>query len=344
MGRRPRYIQPVAHAAPHAAAVAPARAGADAIACPRCAYDLSGAAASWATQCPLRTTCPECGLDIDCRDILNPAFARLGHFFEHARRRPFTALVRTSLRAARPRRFWTWVQMNHAVRGVRLVLAGLGGMLLWYLAAAAAGAATLIAAVYAIMALSPPAARYTPTGADWLGLLGPLLWPLNDAEWQRWGMRRGYGSFNLVEPALAAALIAAAAMPLAYRLLPQTLRAARVRPRHLLRIAVYFWVPVPLILVAWACAAMLAETFAWRLWNTWMWPVTSFISHRRIPLAAASIILWMFAWWTAATHRYLHLPRPRTIATTMLLICTLAAVLLMLTIADTELIDQMGLG
>src|SRR5688572_8005690 len=88
-------------------------AGGVAPACPRCGYDLGGAVASWREECPLRTTCPECGLGIDCRDVLNPAFARLPMFLEHAGRRRGAALVVTAWRALRPRRFWRWVRMEH---------------------------------------------------------------------------------------------------------------------------------------------------------------------------------------------------------------------------------------
>ena len=38
--------------------------------CPRCGYDLGGAVRGWMTCCPLRSTCNECGFEIDLVDVV----------------------------------------------------------------------------------------------------------------------------------------------------------------------------------------------------------------------------------------------------------------------------------
>jgi hypothetical protein len=92
--------------------------------CPRCGYDLRGAAQDWVESCPLRGVCPECGLKFSWREVFSPERQDLPWFFEHAgRTRELPGrLVWTFVRALWPTWFWagprTPNQPPH--RGVRL--------------------------------------------------------------------------------------------------------------------------------------------------------------------------------------------------------------------------------
>lgn len=86
--------------------------------CPRCAYELSGAVATWTDSCPLAGTCPECGLAFAWPDILDPARANLPGFIEHARDGVWTLFKsawRTWAWAMLPWVFWRKVRLEHRI-------------------------------------------------------------------------------------------------------------------------------------------------------------------------------------------------------------------------------------
>src|SRR5207237_3143678 len=121
------------------------------------------------------------------------------------------------------------------------------------------------------------------------------------------------------------ALVLPLIIPLAFLLLPVTLRTCRVRRVHLLRITAYglIWLPlafwaVDLVQVAESVTEQLLrlllkgmhETI---LLRTWLW-----LSWHQWTTLLIMCIAWQFLWWRAATVRYLKLPHAS--ATTGLLL------------------------
>jgi hypothetical protein len=291
--------------------------------CPRCGYDQAGAIAWWERSdppaCPLNGVCSECGLGFAWRDVLNPRFGEDGLFYETANRRLAHAFVVTMARPLRPRRFWSWVRMEHQVEPVRLVLA-----------AAAAAAAVCLGTRGLLWSCG-----WLVDNTDgwlltrWQGMHGWsdrralesfLDWPPYRARFRRWAL----------QPWLGVAFIAVLAMPFAFVFLPETLRRARVRPRHLLRIWMYGFVSLPLAFGAPAFLATLAAlaTYAdvkFHGAGFWLEGLGVGIVRRQWVLGLGCIGVWMMVWWTAAAGRYLRLPRPAVVAGAMTVLAMLLA-------------------
>lgn len=53
--------------------------------CPKCGYDQSGEIATWESQCPMEGRCPECGLEFEWADVMDPSRVDLGWYVEHAK-------------------------------------------------------------------------------------------------------------------------------------------------------------------------------------------------------------------------------------------------------------------
>ncbi len=85
--------------------------------CPKCGYDQSGEVATWQSQCPMQGTCPECGLEFEWADVMNPSRVRLRWYSEHALSF-FSMLTRspaTLLRLLLPWVFWSSVTVTHHI-------------------------------------------------------------------------------------------------------------------------------------------------------------------------------------------------------------------------------------
>jgi hypothetical protein len=116
-----------------------------------------------------------------------------------------------------------------------------------------------------------------------------------------------------------------------FLLLPDTLRAAKVRRAHLGRIVLYGLAALPPVLVVpstvlllWAGAFNLCTALGWAThWlgrfplREWQWSGL-----------ATLVSLWMIVWWSCAAGRYLRLPRPWLIGLVMAVVAWLAAALL----------------
>ncbi|MCC6320631.1 MAG: hypothetical protein IT438_04245 [Phycisphaerales bacterium] len=94
--------------------------------CPRCGYDLSGAAAVRSGE---RGVCSECGLEFLWADVLDPSRRRSRWLYDHAvtekwwRRPRIWRAIRTLAASAAPWWFWKRVDVHQPV--------GVGRLLLW---------------------------------------------------------------------------------------------------------------------------------------------------------------------------------------------------------------------
>lgn len=295
--------------------------------CPRCGYDQTGAVAAWdraqPASCPLEGQCTECGLTFWWRDLLNPVYSVQQRFFEHAGRRLATSLLLTTWRALRPRRFWTWVRMEHIVRPARMAHGAWAGAVLVYLAAAAV-VFVLCSAQLLVLWMAGYLNGVPSEFAPWA--LKTALWPLRHDEYVPWSlMGRGpLHSWGVVS------LVAVAAMPVVFLVLPDTLRQAKVRKIHLVRIGAYSLVGLPLVMAAGTAVHLILQVLRWSFgWQArydggeWLWDLDrAIMGHGRFS-ALVLVCLWLALWWGRAASLYLRLPRPYACTAAVLAIAAL---------------------
>jgi hypothetical protein len=278
--------------------------------------------------CPLDETCTECGLTFAWRDVLNPLYRRELRFFENAMTGLAHAFRLTWWKAARPWEFWRWVKMEHVLAPWRIALLALLGLLFTH---------TIVVLTFGLLSLcSGLIGGGTPSGRSYWSYFPDdpfeallfALYPFGHHDWS-WG---GLRLTDAIRPLELIAVGGLLVMPLTFVCLPQTLRRANVRKRHLLRIGAYslVWFPVP----ATAAAALafsieqldrvLAPTFGSLYWiDRWT----------RAGMSWAVLVmtcLWLAVWWAFAAGRYLRLPHAPAIGVAMTVIAMLAAALLTL--------------
>lgn len=233
-------------------------------ACPRCDYDLAGIVPAH-TQAVGQGRCPECGLEFDWKDVLEPAPPPPAWSLEPAPgvrwSRAMDRAGRVVRRVVTPAALWQrpgaeWrpvpagLMLAHPVRaGGLLATACLGFAVAWLAAAVLGGAMGM--ALYGLEVLEDDAS----SGGAWstypsIGLVG---------VWNTWERIR----FSVLAPGVpwisssgaevlsmlttACILFAAVLMPASMLLLGSTLRRSHVRWRHLWRLAAYAAVQLPLL-------------------------------------------------------------------------------------------------
>ena len=280
--------------------------------CPRCGYNLDGTVSTWTKQCPIRGRCNECGLEFDWHRV----FVLTVHpwlFEYHWRRKPFSRFVQTVLYAFRPGRFWREVRLTDPVHLMpAAVVTGLLAM---------AGVVLLIATL----------------------VLPEYQWRLSNgfsvdrSFWQEAildATLRMPRTFMRLMPGLPVALFA---MPIIFALVPTTLRQARVRRRHIVRIFFYSLVVPIAIACAWCIVNMVLlavglegladaiDPFHWR-GHVGTSPLGTMILQE---LPGMAIVLpctfWMANWWYLACRRYLQLQQPGQVALLLSVILVLLA-------------------
>lgn len=281
--------------------------------CPRCAYDLSGVVESWTDSCPLGGVCSECGLTFRWFDVLRGSLRFPGWSFEHARRgRLLATYFPTLLRAVRPARLWAGIRLETRANHGRLLLFVAISCILLRLAGIICIGIPAAAAFYAV---GPRWGR----AVDWRYAALDLAWPYGGGWW--W-----FGSVFAAWVAMG--LLTVLLVPLAYAALPISLRRARVRPSHLLRVQLYTLALLPVLIGSWPVIARLATlldavapSLTVRLGLGWS-------NEETLKLGLASIawtagLTWWL--WRAAARDYLRLDRPGAVALATTTIATLAA-------------------
>lgn len=284
--------------------------------CPRCGYDLVGEVASWHRQCPLEGRCPECGLAFRWPRVL--ALSVHPWLFEyHWRRKPVRRLLRTWRQAHHPIRFWRDVRLTDPVHLRPLAVVCLCAALLVF---GGLISVTVMSSVRSPWVVWPGG---TAVRSDLLELFGLAAWDLCAA----------------VATLLPGLVVALAAMPAAFALLPQTLRRARVRRAHVARIWLYslfcpltvaaFWTLVLLVGANLGLDALVEAMNPWE-WARGLGPmglrsVRFFAAPLPGIVASALVLAWLTVWWWSACRSYLRLPRSGLIVLALSLTVGLAA-------------------
>ena len=218
--------------------------------CPRCDYDLAGEIASWTTQCPLASTCPECGDDVD----ISSAFAAANHAprwsFEHHRG------VRVWLRwltvLPRPGRLWQGLQRTPSIRLARLTLGVCMAMALTYVAVVAFVLVWFIAGATQVSNLS--LAELLEFYIDRPSNLRWVLTPFPDP----WMFAAASPSFS---PHFGWAPLVIVLTPLVFLISPAAFRRDGARPRLVLR-ACLLALPIAGLVL---CSSVLPAMLGWTL-------------------------------------------------------------------------------
>lgn len=307
--------------------------------CPRCGYDLRGLASATVHIRPPRArpsdgTCSECGLAFSWSQVLSPAGRQLSWLFEHApRRRPaLLRAVQTLAVTLQPWRFWREVSIHIPVRPARL--------LLWL--------PVLIVPLHLLWGASLFVMRVQWLRSAFFGKLPPLA----GTEWETFllnawlypylaiGGSRSTSLRVVVMTPDASTLIplgVTLAVPTTLLLLTRTRAAAKVRPEHILRAAVYGagwvvgWYALWTIRTAARAIEAVAPAIALPELPTrvnlprisGIFPGASFSA---LVLLAAAFVLWLGFWWWFALARGLAMPRPRRIWALVMLIGLLAGI------------------
>jgi len=285
--------------------------------CPRCGYDQRGVITQWSDRCPLRGTCPECGLNFNWNEVLNPQINLPAWSIERsvgAWRFPLQ-IVGTCLRAHWPWNVWRQIRMSHRVNASRLIafLAILVlstwvwfGMSHGWLAyhqwneqvSRMGGGVTASSGglpVFAQAALLPwsnqPRGTFTTTGGGWSGTVTntfPYTTP-------RYYVRQ---SWELIGPPILWAIAVQACCGLAFFALPVSRCNAKVQWRHIVRLTIY-GMGLLVLPVALAIAAVVLHSARATGPNVMVLAVLTFGV-----LFIPSIVVW----WSVGTSRYLHMP------------------------------------
>ena len=285
--------------------------------CPRCGYGLTGPVAAWRDSCPLEGTCSECGLQFAWRDVLNPGFTlpRWCIEFGSAATIPLRTL-RTFTHMLRPWRFWRELQMWHEPHWLRfaalvpvlilllyLTFAVSLGMGTWEWArrSASIGARSDPPWFDGVMAALAPWAYVTGT------VYGPMpATLLRNYEWNRivdagWGALRGSADYfgagdsrDIIPRRSFDVLCTLLAAPIGFVLLPASRRIAKVRWRHVMRIAMYG-------------SLLCLIPIAFDIYDQMQSIRRNWTNEASMVMALATGIMAV-CWWAAATREYLRMP------------------------------------
>lgn len=261
--------------------------------CPRCRYDLSGTTRQWTDRCPLSGRCNECGLEFDWAQV----FVLTEHpwlFEYHWRRGPIVRLLRTIWRSLRPWSFWRDVKMSDPV----------------YLRPAAVVWITCLSTGLLAALGSIISGRHTMF-SNWFGRNQQHDW----AYWRDLVVEAAGDAPRIVWMRVSGALFVLVGMPIAFALLPTTLRRARVRRAHILRIWMYSLSFLTVLAIGWLLLEAVCDWLdlyaaldiidPWRWYSSWDDPIRS----AAVPGAtvAGLATLWMMIFWYCAVRFYLRL-------------------------------------
>lgn len=299
--------------------------------CPRCDYDLSGEVATWHDHCPLSSRCPECGLDVRWTAVYRieaPPRWSIEHAEPQPHWRRLTLLKPVLLSACAaflPRFLWRRLTLGMRVVPHRLALM----LAVWLIAGYLLTVAVMLGTQYLAHILDHEAylvqisaSRYPIASVQY-----PSFWTHRDALGVLFPFFRLPGSTGVPpQPALLSILFAFT-VPFALVLLPFSLRRAKVRPRHLLRLTAYWliWLVPAAAFAAWT-DALYRMLYPLDVFVTHKTPallkgltvparrVIELVSNHSNALAALLLFLGVTWFWRQAARHYLRLPRPTLVS------------------------------
>jgi hypothetical protein len=305
------------------------------VCCPRCGYDQRGVIATWIDSCPMQGTCSECGLNWEWGELFAPYMQLPVWSIEGARNilQQIWALPATFGLMHYPKEFWRDLKMHDPIRfsafvrslvfwfvSITLIFACAVGRIAWQSVPPGTPLSRSIeTAMYAAVSpfsSSPPNWYALPSWKFSTGPPGPTHWwryfaghyyfpdPANLQvallTKNPWDFAFSFWFFDAGEIVM---LLASAAIPLCFMLLPVTVRRSRIRPVHLVRISMYsmFW---PFLFVTLKVAL--------RLPDFWMYTQRLYNQMLVIEICVGPILLWF--WWRSALKYYLHVPNATALA------------------------------
>ncbi len=277
--------------------------------CPRCGYDLRGPVALWRERCPLEGVCPECGLGYAWLHVFRPEWLTPRWSFEHTNVRLIRCFCSTVMRTLGPGTFWKRMRVESPVRPWRLLVLGLGTLLLVHL---------LIALMWGAVGY------YWATKGYALGWLPGVVEPYNTMwSFAIWPYKAG-DSFNMSATTIAPFTIfvwgLATAVP--FLLLGRSMRLAKVRRRHLIRGWACF---VPTACMALLVPAVFIAVMGSAL-QTWLSPNLTWRFYTWGVVLALPVALWYWWWWRAFVGSYLRLRHAGLTSALMLIVSGLGVV------------------
>ncbi len=320
--------------------------------CPRCGYDLSGAAkalglatlvdanpprdeggAGLRPQPPAPTiTCSECGLATPWIDVLDPARGDIPWLYEHTFRKRI-GLGRawhTLLRSLVPWRFWHSVGLSSRLSVARLLL---------YLPA-------LIVPLHVLRSGATFARRWQfVSGVRFFGTTDSAYYlagsfPLPFFEFGPTGAGGWFVSAPSIEYTFVAPLAAGLLMPVMLLILSRTRATARIRRAHILRAGVYglAWLPLWYLLGTLVIVSRAIEECATSrpLGGTSGRMLFGYTISQTAPVAFGLCMAWFAAWWWCVVSIGFRLPRAGRVWATLMTACLLLALLAALLDRDFE--------
>ncbi|MCA9312285.1 MAG: hypothetical protein KDA21_13810, partial [Phycisphaerales bacterium] len=251
--------------------------------CPRCGYDLTGTPPTWQDACPIAGLCSECGVTFEWGDLFNPRRNQRPWFIEDDEVRGWGRLliagIRTTLRAARPWRFWRDIRMEQPVNRWRL-----GWFAVWWLVTVYVLIIVLYVGYLASILLSAMVSIWDLGIAR--QIIHLLIWP--------W--------YYLIHPIYAALLVFHLAPCLLLCLLTDSLARARVRMSHLVRASAYALVLPGLIMLLSGLVILLVGLFYGLEWFATGRFLAKSLRSINLTLAITAVPLW----WGFVIGRYMR--------------------------------------
>lgn len=275
--------------------------------CPRCLYDQSGETVRWLTECPLSSTCPECGLRFEWGDVLGNVRPPRW-WIENVNVGATRGVPATLARTLRPYKLWRAIRMEyagHLARAVTLLAVVIAAVIV-------AEMAFLLAILFQIY----QGLKWDPQSRmRW----EELLWPHH--LWEQTG------------PLYI--LLFAFLLAFSMAVLPETRRRAHVARRHIVRVALYA-----------ACAGFLIDLFGLLIaigimgigeYQRTPGPFSTNDLSRMAANARNLGVLASYAFislsWIAACRHYLRLDRPTWVAASLIALAAIATFTIVVCIA-----------
>lgn len=275
----------------------------DPFACPRCAYDQSGAVSTWTDACPLFLRCAECGYDIDIPQVHRDRQERIRWWVEHARTRRglLAASLVAPIVACAPWWLFRRLRLSHAPRFRRLF----------------APFAVYLAATYLVIsavAIGVTAVRTSSLGTlrDAGELLAAALLPARASLYQNrqivWEVQSEW--WRLASPTLMAlyfvgfVMVTTVASTAAFAALPIARRRAKLRWGHLARASLILMWSSPAVALLVTSSYWVAERALGPAYLRWWLPIVPYST------------LWLlgFLSWRFAADRHFRMRLPAAVA------------------------------